>query len=81
MVPDALRGIDLLSVTPSHHYPTNVTLGIARRHRLLERAALDDFLIVEGEGSLHVVNAPSPAATSCLPIGEHVADRVLQQLA
>ena len=34
---------------------------------------VDDFLVVGGERSLHVLNAPSPAATSCLPIGEHLA--------
>jgi L-2-hydroxyglutarate oxidase len=37
---------------------------------------VDDFLIVDGERSLHVLNAPSPAATSCLPIGEYLAERV-----
>ncbi|HVS02164.1 MAG TPA: L-2-hydroxyglutarate oxidase [Thermoanaerobaculia bacterium] len=41
---------------------------------------LDDFLIAAGERSLHVLNAPSPAATSCLPIGEELARRVEQGL-
>ena len=36
---------------------------------------VDDFLIVEGERSVHVLNAPSPAATACIPIGESVAER------
>jgi len=39
-------------------------------------ALVDDFRIVAGDRSLHVVNAPSPAATSCLAIGEHVAGEV-----
>ncbi|MBI3615660.1 MAG: L-2-hydroxyglutarate oxidase [Candidatus Omnitrophica bacterium] len=34
---------------------------------------LDDFQLVESEGSLHVVNAPSPAATASLAIGEYLA--------
>ena len=38
-----------------------------------EGRLVDDFLVVRGERSLHVLNAPSPAATSCLPIGEHLA--------
>jgi (S)-2-hydroxyglutarate dehydrogenase len=38
---------------------------------------VDDFLIVEGERSVHVLNAPSPAATACIPIGEAIVDRVL----
>jgi len=37
---------------------------------------VDDFLVLPGERSLHVLNAPSPAATSCLPIGEHLAAQV-----
>jgi (S)-2-hydroxyglutarate dehydrogenase len=37
---------------------------------------VDDFLVVAGEASLHVLNAPSPAATSCLPIGDHLAELV-----
>jgi L-2-hydroxyglutarate oxidase len=35
----------------------------------------DDFLFVEGPRSLHVVNAPSPAATSSLAIGRLIAER------
>jgi L-2-hydroxyglutarate oxidase len=34
---------------------------------------VDDFMFFESEGSIHVVNAPSPAATSSLAIGETVA--------
>ena len=37
---------------------------------------VDDFTLVEGERSLHLVNAPSPAATAALGIGELVAGRV-----
>jgi (S)-2-hydroxyglutarate dehydrogenase len=37
---------------------------------------IDDFLIVEGKNSLHVLNAPSPAATASIPIGEAIAERV-----
>jgi (S)-2-hydroxyglutarate dehydrogenase len=41
-----------------------------------EGRLVDDFLVVGGEASLHVLNAPSPAATSCLPIGDHLAELV-----
>ena len=34
---------------------------------------VDDFAIVPGAGALHVLNAPSPAATASLAIGEHLA--------
>lgn len=34
---------------------------------------LDDFCIVEGEGMVHVLNAPSPAATASISIGRSIA--------
>ena len=37
---------------------------------------VDDFYIVEGKRSVHVLNAPSPAATACIPIGEAIVERV-----
>lgn len=37
-------------------------------------ALLDDFSIVTSERAIHVLNAPSPAATASLAIGEHIAD-------
>ena len=36
---------------------------------------VDDFSFVEMPDALHVLNAPSPAATASLSIGDHVADR------
>lgn len=42
-------------------------------------ALVDDFLIVERGPVLHVLNAPSPAATASLPIGRELADRVLSR--
>ena len=37
---------------------------------------LHDFLIEKTRRMVHVCNAPSPAATSALPIGRKVADEV-----
>jgi L-2-hydroxyglutarate oxidase len=39
---------------------------------------VDDFMFQEGVSSLHVLNAPSPAATACLAIGEYIASKVLK---
>lgn len=39
----------------------------------------DDFLILEKSRVINVCNAPSPAATASLAIGETVAERALQQ--
>ena len=33
---------------------------------------LDDFKIVNNKSNIHVLNAPSPAATACLAIGENI---------
>lgn len=37
---------------------------------------LDDFIVFEAERELHVRNAPSPAATSCLALAGLIAERV-----
>jgi L-2-hydroxyglutarate oxidase len=39
---------------------------------------VDDFLIETARDQVHVLNAPSPAATSALEIARHIADRVRQ---
>jgi len=41
---------------------------------------LDDFCLVEKEKMLHVLNAPSPAATASISIGETIAQKVLEKL-
>jgi L-2-hydroxyglutarate oxidase len=50
--------------------------GSGVRAQALDRAGrlVDDFHVERGEGSLHVLNAPSPAATASLAIGRHIAD-------
>ena len=35
---------------------------------------VDDFLILEASHAIHVLNAPSPAATASLAIGRHIAE-------
>lgn len=40
---------------------------------------LDDFLILEERHAINVCNAPSPAATSSLAIGETVADLIIRR--
>ena len=37
---------------------------------------IDDFVFEESNNSLHVLNAPSPAATASLAIGEYIAQKV-----
>ncbi|MGZ3807571.1 MAG: L-2-hydroxyglutarate oxidase, partial [Bacteriovorax sp.] len=40
---------------------------------------VDDFLVVENHRIIHLLNAPSPAATASLAIGENLAGRILKQ--
>lgn len=40
---------------------------------------IDDFLFLEAKNLLHVINAPSPAATSNLSIGKTIADKVVKR--
>ncbi len=35
---------------------------------------IDDFVIEHKGNAIHVLNAPSPAATACLAIGEHISE-------
>lgn len=51
--------------------------GAGVRAQALRRdgSLVDDFHFAEGRRSLHVLNAPSPAATASLAIGEEIADR------
>lgn len=41
---------------------------------------VEDFHFEESPGTLHVINAPSPAATASLAIGQRICKRVLDQL-
>lgn len=40
---------------------------------------VDDFLFVDQPSAIHVCNAPSPAATASLRIGQTIADKVIQR--
>ncbi|HNZ97783.1 MAG TPA: L-2-hydroxyglutarate oxidase, partial [Thermoanaerobaculia bacterium] len=53
--------------------------GCGVRAQALDRSGrlLDDFHLVTGARALHVLNAPSPAATASLAIGEQVAAEVV----
>ena len=51
--------------------------GVRAQAVLRDGGLVDDFLIREGVRAVHVLNAPSPAATASLPIGREVARRAL----
>jgi L-2-hydroxyglutarate oxidase len=50
--------------------------GIRAQAVMRDGALVHDFLFAESDRTLHVCNAPSPAATSAMPIAGHIADRL-----
>lgn len=66
----ALTSSDLQS------HPSGVRAqAVSRRGELV-----DDFLFINTKRSVNVCNAPSPAATSALPIGQHIVERVVERM-
>ncbi|MHA1527990.1 MAG: MocR-like pyridoxine biosynthesis transcription factor PdxR [Alphaproteobacteria bacterium] len=61
-----LAGADLVFCTPSHHYPTTVTMSLERRKSLLGAAREHDFVIVEDdyEFETNYLGTPLPALKS-----------------
>jgi (S)-2-hydroxyglutarate dehydrogenase len=59
------------SLTESDLLPCSA--GIRAQAVTRDGALVHDFLFLESERMLHVCNAPSPAATSAIPIGGRIA--------
>jgi (S)-2-hydroxyglutarate dehydrogenase len=54
--------------------------GVRAQAMTADGKLVEDFHFEEAKGILHVVNAPSPAATASLAIGRKISERVLTQL-
>ena len=52
--------------------------GIRAQAVMNDGTLAHDFIFENTKRALFVINAPSPAATSCLPIGEYVANKIDQ---
>lgn len=61
-----LADCSFVYVTPSHHYPSTVTMSLARRRALLDRASADGFVIIEDnyEFETNYLSEPIPALKS-----------------
>ena len=57
-------------------YPAGVRAQAVSRDGKL----IDDFLFINTHRTVNVCNAPSPAATSSLPIGEHIVAQIINLL-
>ena len=54
--------------------------GVRAQAMRSDGTLVEDFWLVDGRGALHVLNAPSPAATASLAIGREIAERVAVRL-
>ncbi|MEZ9957436.1 hydroxyglutarate oxidase [Vibrio cyclitrophicus ZF170] len=64
-----------ITVSDFKPYPA----GIRAQAVLKDGTLVHDFLFAESPRSLHVCNAPSPAATSAMPIGEYICGKVIKK--
>lgn len=76
-----LRALQRLVPDLSHEDIEPGGAGIRAQAVAPDGTLFDDFWFEEGPGVLHVLNAPSPAATASLAIGETIANRLLAETA
>lgn len=74
---EAVRRL-LPAVSPRDLVPA--AAGVRAQAVLRDGTLVDDFLIRDAPRTVHVLNAPSPAATASLPIGREIAGRALSVL-
>lgn len=60
----------------TRHDITAGAAGVRAQAIAADGSLVDDFLIVDADRQLHVLNAPSPAATSSLEIARHIVARL-----
>ncbi|MBD5770264.1 L-2-hydroxyglutarate oxidase [Marinomonas colpomeniae] len=68
---------DQINLGDLQDYPA----GIRAQAVLSDGSLVHDFLFAQSPRTLHVCNAPSPAATSAFPIGEHIVQKLERQIA
>jgi L-2-hydroxyglutarate oxidase len=65
----------ILTISDLNPYPA----GIRAQAVKIDGSLVHDFLFAESERSLHVCNAPSPAATSAIPISNYLCEKVKEK--
>ncbi len=75
MVAELRRYIPSLAANDVAYGPCGIRAQVLGR----DGSLVDDFLVEDAGAALHVVNAPSPAATASLVIGRHVAERAVER--
>jgi L-2-hydroxyglutarate oxidase len=64
-----------LDISDLKPYPA----GVRAQAVMNDGSLVHDFLFAQSPRSLHVCNAPSPAATSAIPIGSYICDKVIEK--
>jgi L-2-hydroxyglutarate oxidase len=64
-----------LTLSDLHPHPSGIRAQAVRK----DGSLVHDFLISRTDRTIHVLNAPSPAATSALPIGDHIVGLAARQ--
>ena len=65
----------ILTISDLLPYPAGIRAQAVR----FDGSLVHDFLFAESERSLHVCNAPSPAATSAMPISEYLCKKIKEK--
>jgi len=65
----------ILTISDLNPYPA----GIRAQAVKIDGSLVHDFLFAESERSIHVCNAPSPAATSAIPISKYLCKKVKEK--
>ena len=68
------KGLHGIAIT-DHNTCDAVTYLLEKGLMREDGLPVDNFLIIPGEHSMHVCNAPSPGATASIPIGRAIAEK------
>ena len=79
--PAFVRALQVLAPAVANDDIKRAGAGVRAQAMAQDGSLLDDFSFVEGPRAVHVLNAPSPAATASLVIGETIAEKALESLA
>lgn len=74
------KALQKLMPTIQTHHLKKAPAGVRAQACDIDGGLLDDFSIEQTDRIIHILNAPSPAATSCLSIGDTVSDTLLTKM-
>jgi (S)-2-hydroxyglutarate dehydrogenase len=66
--------VSLLKINQLFKIPA--AAGVRAQALRSDGSLVDDFFIIDGKRSIHVCNAPSPAATASIEIGKEIVKKI-----